>query len=144
MPKQHENASGQLGSHMKSQKEIFKASEADAWFNRNKGSYVFDEPQKNEVIELLKKIAFLPGAVLEIGCSNGFRLNQLREEFDCKCLGIDPSPEAILDGSTRFPQVSLNLGTADCLPFKDDSFDTIIFGFCLYLCDEERSFQDCL
>ena len=32
-------------------------------------------------------------------------------------------------------------GTADKLPFKDKSMDILIFGFCLYVCDNEDLFQ---
>lgn len=32
-------------------------------------------------------------------------------------------------------------GTADQLPFEAESFDIVIFGFCLYLCDREDLFQ---
>ena len=32
-------------------------------------------------------------------------------------------------------------GTADILPFDDQRFDIVIFGFCLYLCDREDLFR---
>ena len=34
-----------------------------------------------------------------------------------------------------------NQGTADVLPFDNESFDIVIFGFCLYLCDREDLFR---
>ena len=126
---------------MKSQKEIFKASEADGWFNRNHASQGLRANEKNEVVALLQQIELPPRKVLEIGCSNGFRLNQFREAFDCECHGIDPSPEAIRDGASRFPGLSLAVGTADALDYRDGEFDTIIFGFCLYLCDRDDLFR---
>ena len=32
-------------------------------------------------------------------------------------------------------------GTENRLPFDDKSFDTFVFGFCLYLCDREDLFR---
>ena len=32
-------------------------------------------------------------------------------------------------------------GTAEALPFADASFDIVVFGFCLYLCDREDLFR---
>ena len=67
---------------MKSQKEIFKASEADEWFNRNKSSYYSSISKKNMIADILNKIELYPKKVLEIGCSNGFWLNQIGVRFD--------------------------------------------------------------
>ena len=40
-----------------------------------------------------------------------------------------------------FSALSLSIGTADDLHFGNDSFDTIIFGFCLYLCYKKDLFK---
>jgi ubiquinone/menaquinone biosynthesis C-methylase UbiE len=133
-------ASGFEDGTMKTQKEIFQASEADRWFERNRASEA-KSGSSNEVADLLRQIELRPRKVLEIGCSNGFRLNQIREAFDCECHGIDPSAEAIEDGRRKFPALSLATGTADALDFEDTAFDTIIFGFCLYLCDRRDLFK---
>jgi len=126
---------------MKSQKQIFKASEANGWFDRNKTPHVFIANKENIIVDFLKEIELIPKKVLEIGCSNGFRLNQIREEFHCECFGIDPSSKAIKCGNKKFPNIVLNIGTADELHFENYSFDTIIFGFCLYLCDRRDLFR---
>jgi ubiquinone/menaquinone biosynthesis C-methylase UbiE len=65
----------------------------------------------------------------------------IRKFFQAGCNGIDPSYKAIKDGKSRYPNISLQVGTADELPFDDDSFDMIIFGFCLYLCDRKELFK---
>jgi SAM-dependent methyltransferase len=124
---------------MTTQKEIFLSSEGDEWFNRNKASY--GPTNENPVVDLLKRIELLPRKILEIGCSNGFRLNQFKEAFGCACSGIDPSAKAIRDGTARYPGIALHTGTADDLPFENESFDTVIFGFCLYLCDRKDLFK---
>jgi ubiquinone/menaquinone biosynthesis C-methylase UbiE len=82
-----------------------------------------------------------PKTVLEIGCSNGWRLHAINQDYRAKCFGIDPSLEAISAGRKQFPQLSLEQGTADELPYEDNTFDTVIFGFCLYLCDRKDLFK---
>jgi ubiquinone/menaquinone biosynthesis C-methylase UbiE len=37
--------------------------------------------------------------------------------------------------------LSVQQGTADVLPFDDNSYNIVIFGFCLYLCDREDLFR---
>ena len=52
------------------------------------------------------------------------------------CLaGVEPSASAVAAGRASDPRLDLRTGTADDLPFADQSFDTIVLGFCLYLCD---------
>jgi ubiquinone/menaquinone biosynthesis C-methylase UbiE len=90
---------------------------------------------------MIESLGIKPKNVLEIGCCHGFWLQKLKEAFDCECYGIDPSAAAIEDGSKSFPEINLSVGTAETLDFADDSFDLIIFGFCLYLCDRKDLFK---
>ncbi len=126
---------------MKTQKEIFENREADQWFIRNKKKYEDTNVESNIVVESLKTIEIIPKKVLEIGCSNGTRLNDFNKAFSSECFGIDPSIKAIENGKEQYPHIDLQVGTADSLPFDDDSFDMIIFGFCLYLCDRKDLFK---
>ena len=125
---------------MKSQKQIFEESEADAYFDRNRQAYASGAAE-DRVASLMADTGIHPGKLLEIGCSNGMRLENLRTTFGGECFGLDPSADAVRDGIARFPDLSLCTGTAEQLPFGDDSFDTIIFGFCLYLCDRKDLFK---
>lgn len=126
---------------MKTQKEIFLANEADQWFTRNNQFYEKTKNDTGIIIQSLKEIEIVPKKVLEIGCSNGVRLNNFNKIIGSECYGIDPSAKAIEDGKKQFPNISLQVGTADSLPFEDCSFDMIIFGFCLYLCDRKDLFK---
>jgi ubiquinone/menaquinone biosynthesis C-methylase UbiE len=126
---------------MKTQKEIFKAGEGDRWFDRNRKSATFSADSSNEIVNLIKSIELVPKRVLEIGCSNGQWLEAIRNAFKAECYGIDPASKAISDGKDRYPKISLQTGTADQLPFDDENFDMIIFGFCLYLCDRKDLFK---
>jgi len=126
---------------MKTQKEIFKASEGNKWFFRNGDSNEYKQKENDIIIKSLREIKIFPKKILEIGCSNGLRLNYLNKIFGSECFGIDPSVKAIENGKKEFPNITLQVGTADLLSFEDNKFDMIIFGFCLYLCDRKDLFK---
>ena len=67
--------------------------------------------------------------VLEIGCGQGRFLNLLQQHRQWELYGIDPSKKAI--DFAKNLGINAFVGTADELPFSDDTFDLIIFGFCL-------------
>ena len=126
---------------MQLQKDIFLTSEGDEWFLRNKEKYNHTKNQESLLIKSLQNIEAAPTTILEIGCSNGIRLNDLRNTFGAACYGIEPSALAIEEGKISFPSLTLQVGTADSLPFADTTFDLIVFGFCLYLCDRKDLFK---
>lgn len=126
---------------MSRQKEIFRASEGDQWFERNRELYTSTRQLRGEIVNALDDLEINPKRVLEIGCSNGLRLNNYHLHFNAKCFGIDPSSAAIASGQQEFPDLTLQVGTAESLPFENDAFDLIVFGFCLYLCDRNDLFQ---
>ncbi len=77
--------------------------------------------------------------VLEVGCGDGTRLAWLKNNLNADCYGIEPSAQAVAAACAK--GLSVQQGTADVLPFDDNSFDIVIFGFCLYLCDREDLFR---
>lgn len=118
----------------KMQKEVFLSEEGDSWFKRNK-----EATEKRSDFHFLE--TFLPylnstSNVLEIGCGDGTNLKFLHEKTGCVCYGVDPSPSAIEIAKLRNPHFDLQVGTADDFAFNT-TFDFILFGFCLYLCDRE-------
>lgn len=117
------------------QKEAFLYGEGDAWWERNKDvvDYGPDDP-------VLQVIGFInPTKVLEIGCAQGGRLKAITAETGAMCFGIDPAMPSEPDAYEEY--ISLHRGTADSLPFKNDSFDLAIMGFCLYLIDRDDLFK---
>ena len=118
------------------QKEIFLKDEGDKWFSRNSNNFSYNDP----VVESLKNLKIEYESVLEIGCSNGYRLNSL-DKKGVKLYGIDPSLKAIDNGKKNFKNLKLSQGTADILDFEDNKFDLLIFGFCLYLVDSDDLFK---
>lgn len=121
------------------QKTAFLKSEGNAWFKRN--AHAYQSEKADSILNMLSQIEHEPKEVLEIGCSLGKRLAKIQTDFGANCYGIDPSSQAIMEGLQTYPQLALSEGTADHLDFDSNSFDTIIFGFCLYLCDREDLFK---
>lgn len=127
------------------QKEIFLATEGDAWLARNKASLSTRQvdPDHDPVLRELSDL--LPAAgggsvrILEIGCGDGGRLAELSRKWRADCVGLDPSTDAIAAAHAK--GVDAVRGTADSLPLENRSFDIVIFGFCLYLCDREDLFR---
>lgn len=123
------------------QKNVFMDSEGDRWFERNAKALHQKTPDNDKIVALLKRMDARPQNVLEIGCSNGWRLALIEETFHSKCFGVEPSQSAINEGKTSHPTLSLTQGTADTLPYEKAQFDAVICGFCLYLCDRSDLFK---
>lgn len=128
------------------QKTIFLQSEGDEWFLRNKLSLSQRKLPEDDslLMELLdcKPISCKKNLkVLEIGCGDGSRLAWMKKNFSFDCYGVDPSEKAIAVAIGN--GVKAQKGSADLLPFQDQFFDLVIFGFCLYLCDREDLFKIC-
>jgi ubiquinone/menaquinone biosynthesis C-methylase UbiE len=126
------------------QRDIFLDSEGDAWFERNmRGPDSRDLPEYDpllvEVLDLSCPSPVEGTSVLEIGCGDGARLAWLKENRGCHCYGVEPSAQAVEVAKRR--GVAVQQGTAERLPFDDNAFDIVIFGFCLYLCDREDLFR---
>ncbi len=107
---------------------------ANEWFRRN-AAVLDPQTLDNKSIRLFSGHLRCGERLLEIGCANGYQSERLRTLCQCEVWGLDPSTEAIAQGSARFPQLKLSVGTADRLPFADGHFNAVLFGFCLYLVD---------
>lgn len=93
------------------------------------------------IVDYIKKNNKNIHDTLEIGCSNGWRLSLLNRIYPKAVLhGIDPSKIAIEDGTAKYPNINLKIGTADELPFPNKFFSNII-DFCIYLNDRALLFK---
>jgi ubiquinone/menaquinone biosynthesis C-methylase UbiE len=127
---------------MKTQKDAFLKYEADNWFSRNKSALEYSS--KNDmVLKILKEYAATPGDVLEIGCSTGYRLNAIKEQFEGSTVtGLEPSADAIRFGKEKYQGVNFIQGTADDLQqIASASFNLVIIGFVFYVVDREMLFK---
>lgn len=123
------------------QKNIFLSSEGNAWFDRNKKQLSCKDWSNDDVVRLLNNIPGIgSSAVLEVGASSGYRIKYLADIYPGAMFqGVEPSIEAVKHGVSE--GVNLVTGTADHLPYGDNAFDVIIYGFCLYLCDRSDLFK---
>jgi ubiquinone/menaquinone biosynthesis C-methylase UbiE len=131
-----------------SQNEIFSKSEGDSWYQRNhefsyKVGCVSDSPDVHYINEIIKPFASRINRILEIGCSNGLKLETICLHLEASGLGVEPSPKAVKAGNTRVKtaQIELVVGTSEKLPCEDASFDLVYFAFCLYLFDRNTLMQ---
>jgi ubiquinone/menaquinone biosynthesis C-methylase UbiE len=125
------------------QKKVFLDGEADAWYRRNSVSIADrDRHVSDPIMTEFERFGIRARNVLEIGCSNGWRLNALKNTWtNCNAYGIDPSSEAVSNSKNDYPGINCQVGTADALPYADSTFDLVIFGFCLYLVDRNDLFR---
>ena len=107
-------------------------SEGDAWFWRNEEQLGMQDP----VSKTIQFLRLFPQSALEVGCANGWRLKRLRDIYDCNIAGVDPSPAAVAAAN----EPTIKRGIAQSLPFAGRSFDMVIYGFCLYLCEPQHLF----
>jgi ubiquinone/menaquinone biosynthesis C-methylase UbiE len=126
------------------QSAIFLEDEGDKYFVRNKAALEL-RSGASEVIWLGQALSPFKekiNSVLEIGCSNGAKLEQICSLLDAKGQGIDPSKLAVDEGNRRLlgSGTKLHVGTASHLSFESGSFDFVYFGFCLYLLDRQDLF----
>lgn len=120
------------------QGKMFLGGFGDVWFVKNKPT--IDERLKGHepdpIFKMIEKLKLKPEFVLDLGCSNGWRMKILEERYGAEVFGIDPSRQAIEDGiNSGLNPAHINIGTADNIPTKDNSFDLIIMGQVMYFVD---------
>lgn len=123
------------------QKSAFVGGEADAYFKRNAHAYGAPQPQRVDVPEFFAEYVQPGDRVLEIGCASGNNVAWIAKERGARAVGIDPSEAAIATGRAAFPSAELHVGTADRLPFQDQSLGMVLFGFCLAWIDRDLIFR---
>jgi ubiquinone/menaquinone biosynthesis C-methylase UbiE len=70
-------------------------------------------------------------AVLDLGCGAGRDLNAWGVTASDKIVGIDIDKASLAIAQTRFGERAYFQARAECLPFKNDSFDRVIAGVSL-------------
>lgn len=126
------------------QRDIFLSGEGDAWFQRNSSSLNISSISEDFLLQDLFGLPLVKGEatkVVEVGCGHGLRLRALESKNGWEVHGLDPSERAVAAASDQ--GVNAQVGTAEQLPYSNNSIDLLIFGFCLYLCDRDDLFQIC-
>ncbi len=124
------------------QRDLFLSGEGDAWFQRNRRTGPLQSEADDLLLPALINLPLKKGSetiAAEVGCGQGLRLHKLASQKGWFVCGVDPSSEAVSAASEL--GVEAKVGTADLLPFGNQSIDLLIFGFCLYLCDPNLLFK---
>lgn len=119
--------------------QILKSYESNSYFRRNIKFYdTYKNKKDKKISKLIKKKLFKARSILEIGCANGIKLNQYKQELKSNVnYGIDLSSLAINHGKKRFKNLKLfKLSSLEIEKIKI-KFDLIICGFFLYLLDRD-------
>lgn len=122
------------------QGDAYRDGLGDDWYRRNKND--LGKTETDPVMELISRVnPKAINSILEVGCSNGWRLKRLREKRQSLWIcGIDPSKEAIADAKEGRDGL-FHVGTATKLPWEADTFDCVIMGFCMWALDPQEWFM---
>lgn len=75
---------------------------------------------------LLRNIKFKN--CLDIGCASGFMLSEIAKTYpNAEYIGVDVYDKAIEYAVKTYPHIKFKVSSAEKLPFKDNSFDLILF-----------------
>ena len=80
--------------------------------------------------------------VLDIGCGTGAHAAILARHFGCAPAGVDASDGMLAQARAKLPDADLRLGTAERLPFEDESFDAALMVFVVHHVDRPRAFAE--
>jgi len=121
-------------------KDIFLKEEGDNFFKRNQQHF---NASNDIVIKNLMKEDLKNKKILELGCSNAWRLNELQKMEPLGLYyGVDPSKLAIEDGTKNTEHINLTVGTADELGvYENNFFDIILIPFVFMYIDRSLLFK---
>lgn len=83
-----------------------------------------DKYQKERVNFLLKNTS-TNGRTLEVGCATGYVLNKVCQNSG---IGIDTRKDRLLLAKRKYPHLDFIVAPGDRLPFKANSFDTVLLA----------------
>lgn len=119
------------------QDNMFWHREGNQWFQRNKPLLTDADWLANDpVLRIIEMSGLIPRNVLEVGASNGYRLQALHHRFNCQVTAVEPSQEAINDGQVRYPTIKFFRGLASHIPVEEDGqFNLVIVNFVFHWID---------
>lgn len=122
------------------QDDIFRDYEGDNWFARNKMAKICNHDDM--ITSIIKQLKLDGVDFVEVGCSNGYRLEKLRKEYcpSGKFVGFDISNEAIQDGLSRYNKLNLYVKSLAEIT-TDEQFDIVICNFVLHWIDRKTLLQ---
>ena len=122
------------------QSKVFLEGEGNRYFSRCQIREKCEDGTNPAAQDLASKLMEMyqlePASVLDIGCSNGFRLEGLRTSLGAEGYGLEPGIDAINDGRSRFPHLNLKQGVCSNIPWER-TFDLVIINFVLHWVERE-------
>lgn len=107
----------------------FTEDAANRWYIRNRDRFLSRDT--DPIMQAIRRLPAAPEYVFEYGCSDGYRLQWIHDEFGSECDGVELSTIAI---SKKKKDVLIDYGDIGEHELGVP-YDLIIFGFCLYLVD---------
>jgi ubiquinone/menaquinone biosynthesis C-methylase UbiE len=110
----------------------------DERYDGSRGKYYHGHISDHVMRELPKG-----GFLLDVGCGTGLFVQRYIREGG-RAVGLDISPGMVRHGRQRCPDCGFCVGTADVLPFKDNTFDALasLLAFS-YVPDPEGMLREC-
>lgn len=104
------------------------------------GGYKYDGRWVSVAKDMIAHFGLKPGdKVLDVGCAKGFLVNDMVEALPgLEVYGLDISEYALMNCHENVVG-RLHLGSADHLPFPDNSFDVVISLDCVHNLPRERA-----
>ena len=121
------------------QEDVVKAYES--WYL---GKYKrADILEKALLKKLLDSLGYI-GSLLEVGCGTA-HFTRWFESLGLECHGLDLSGLMLKEAKNLWPNSPLLLGESSFLPFKDHSFDVVVFVACMeYMPDPVKVISEAL
>lgn len=114
------------------------------YFQRNyQGKPLLAEPPDPALVVALNSTGFAPYSlrVLEIGCGAGRNLSWLTRQFDCDCVGVEPSEQVVAKLGAEMSQVEFRAGWSYDLPCESNSFDLVLIYGVLSVVERDQLLQ---
>lgn len=121
----------------------FKQATED-YFHRNyEGKTLLAEPPDPALLLAFDSAGFAPHdmRVLEIGCGAGRNLAWLTNQFNCDCVGVEPSEQVVTTLNEKMPQVEFRAGWSYDLPCESNSFDLVLIYGVLSVVERDQVLQ---
>ena len=105
------------------------------------GSYDqrYTEHDYGDIETTLREFVIGPCSVLEVGCGTGHWLERLNS-YGTSVFGLDPSVEMLLVARSRLEDARLTRGRAESLPYRADSFHSVLAVNALHHFTEPEKF----
>lgn len=87
------------------------------------------DESSHEGMRILKELASQANTILDLGCGEGSRLNELSDSSSL--VGVDISQTAIELAKKNYPKINFIKADLEKIPIKDSSFDLVYAAFVL-------------